>query len=145
MATDEHRREASKRATERARAVLKPGDRLRVTKCGGGQATVTFQRWEGDSIVTPARNDVHASHIVKLNGKPISFQDEANQQDWVNTLSARLSAAQRQVDLWQSRTKCAEIEVAETRRREQALLDILNGLSVLANGARANGIDEVPF
>lgn len=57
-----------KRATDDAKAQLKQGDKLLVTRCGGGQVMVKFSHWDGQWIVTPTLSDVHALHILKVNG-----------------------------------------------------------------------------
>ena len=66
----------SKRATARARAVLKPGDRLSVTLCADGRGTVTMRGWDGDWITSATRNDIHAMHIIKVNGCWMTFRDD---------------------------------------------------------------------
>lgn len=78
--TDDDRRrmrEHAARATIRARAVLQPGDRLRVACCGGRQVTVTFRAWEGDWIASGTLYGIAAINISKRNGEPISFADPA--------------------------------------------------------------------
>jgi len=60
-------------STAAARAVLLPGDKLYVERCGGIKSTVKFLRWDKDWIVTPTLSDVHARHIIKVNGKPHRF------------------------------------------------------------------------
>lgn len=67
-----------RRATERARATLRPGDRLRVNGCGGTSATVTMTGWcplYPNWITSKSRDDIHAMHITKVNGVPTSFAD----------------------------------------------------------------------
>lgn len=64
-----------RRAVERARQTLKPGDRLTVTRCGGLTVTVTFERWDGGWICSKTLADIAPSHIIKLNGTPVSFED----------------------------------------------------------------------
>lgn len=83
MALTEAQIAASRRATARARAVLKPGDKIRVTGCGGTVATCRFVMFGVRSDGTPAdwihsrtRDDIHASHIIRLNGVPTSFRDD---------------------------------------------------------------------
>lgn len=66
---------AGKRATERARFILKPGDRLTVTHCPGTKRWIVFDGWDGDWICSRTRNDYHASHVSKVNGVPTSFRD----------------------------------------------------------------------
>lgn len=74
---------AGRRATERARAVLKPGDKIRVIGCGGTVATCRFVAFgtkaDGspvDWICSRTRDDISASHIIRLNGVPTSFRDD---------------------------------------------------------------------
>ncbi len=69
----------SRRATERAKAVLKPGDRLYVKNCGDSRSTVAMIGWAAPPfdcwITSKARDDIHAMHILKVNGVPTSFAD----------------------------------------------------------------------
>ncbi|MBO9380293.1 hypothetical protein GG804_26360 [Sphingomonas histidinilytica] len=141
----EERIAAGKRATERARAVLKPGDRLLVTKCGGGKGTVTFQGWDKDWIVTPSRNDVHASHILKVNGKPASFLDDTDQPDWVRTLERRLSEAQRDAALQRALADQRLNELRRLQRRGDAIGAILTGLHGLTELLDEPSDEDVPF
>jgi len=66
-------RERSRRATERARAVLRPGDRICFTVCCEQRRHVVMTGWDGDWIASATKNDIHASSIYKVNGKPTSF------------------------------------------------------------------------
>lgn len=61
-------------AEERARAVLKPGDRLRVARCAGVKINVTMTGWDGRWITSAKYNDIHALHVEKVNGKPVNFR-----------------------------------------------------------------------
>ncbi len=66
----------ARRAAVRARAVLKPGDKLLVTRCCNARGvTVRFVGWDGDWILTPTLSDVSSRCILKVNGKPVSFCD----------------------------------------------------------------------
>ena len=67
----------SKRATERARAVIKPGDRISRNMCGGIKQHFIFDHWEGDWMCgkTSAVSDCHAKHVYRVNGKLVSFRD----------------------------------------------------------------------
>lgn len=65
----------AKRATERARDALKPGDVIQFTRCGGTKARAIFKGWDRDWICSATCNDIHALHIFKLNGEPVSFAD----------------------------------------------------------------------
>lgn len=57
-----------------AKRVLKRGDRIRVSRCGGITATYTFECWDGNWIVSKSGiDDLAASSISKLNGQPITF------------------------------------------------------------------------
>lgn len=67
---------ASQRATDRAKALLKPGDRLQVEYgCSNRIINVTMTGWEGVWICCRSYNDIHAHHVRKVNGVPISFRD----------------------------------------------------------------------
>lgn len=63
------------RAIDRARAALKPGDRIAFTSCPGGARTATFTGWDGNWICSKTRRDISARCIFKLNGQPVSFGD----------------------------------------------------------------------
>ena len=65
----------SRRAEDRARAVLKPGYRLYIAGCGGSRSTVTLTGWDGRWITSANRCDIHALHIIKVNGVATSFRD----------------------------------------------------------------------
>jgi len=72
----------NKRATERARAVLRPGDRLLVKCCGGSKSTVTMLGWQEppleDWIYSKCSDEIHAMHIVKVNGVRMTFGDPSD-------------------------------------------------------------------
>lgn len=60
----------------RAKQVLKQGDRIRVTHCPGTKRTITFDHWDGNWIVSKSgKDDYSAMSIDMLNGKPISFKE----------------------------------------------------------------------
>lgn len=63
------------RAIDRARASLKPGDRIAFASCPGTPRTATFVGWEGNWICSKTRNDISARCIFKLNGQHVSFGD----------------------------------------------------------------------
>lgn len=67
----------SKRATTLARQMLKPGDWLYVSGCAGTRSRVRMTGWDRDWITSATRNDIHAMHILRVNGKPMSFRDAA--------------------------------------------------------------------
>lgn len=64
-------------AIDKARSILKPGDRLRVAKCPGTKRTITFKCWDGrDScwMVSQAGiDDYHPVTIDRINGTPIDI------------------------------------------------------------------------
>lgn len=76
---------AFQRAADRARLVLKPGDRITLgSSCGGGRQTVTFSHWsdgwglpkaDGKSFSSRTLDDLSPWNIVKVNGEAISFRD----------------------------------------------------------------------
>ena len=71
-------RAESRRATERAKAVLKPGDFITVARCPRQtKVRVKFLGWNGDRIRAATWDDYHASTITKVNGVPTSFLDRA--------------------------------------------------------------------
>lgn len=84
--TTNEREEIAKRARmfrmeDAARQMLKPGDRLRVTRCGGRTVTVTFQGWDGHWIRTATYDDVAPASIVKVNGRPVDFTSDIDTVD----------------------------------------------------------------
>lgn len=61
-------------ATTAAQAVLKEGDRIRVTKCPGTKRTITFAYWVGDEIISKSGSGEYcAPNIDRLNGTPVDF------------------------------------------------------------------------
>lgn len=62
-------------ATQRAKKVLKKGDRIRVTKCPGTKRTITFDHWECDNeiISKSGRGEYAACNIDRLNGEHVDF------------------------------------------------------------------------
>ena len=57
-----------------AKKVLKPGDRIRVSRCGGIESTYTFECWCGNWIVSKSGiDDLSASSISKVNGINTTF------------------------------------------------------------------------
>ena len=81
MFTEEQRAERrahSLRAIERAKAVVKVGDRLDFHKCGG-RSRGRFVGWDGNWMCTASGcDDVSALNVFKLNGQWISFADEGH-------------------------------------------------------------------
>ncbi len=82
--TEEERAEKiqqHRKATELAKKVLKPGDKIRCSRCGGTHATYTFSHWDGSWIVSASGiNDIAAVNIDQLNGQPISFKSEESRK-----------------------------------------------------------------
>lgn len=60
-------------ATVRAMAVLKPGDRLYVARCGGIRTTITMIGWDGDWITCRTADDIAAVNVLRVNKKPVDF------------------------------------------------------------------------
>ena len=77
MLTEEQRvenRRLSLLAEQNAKTVLKPGDRLRVTKCPGTKRWITFERWDGHWIVSKSGiNDFSPLCVDMVNGEPVDF------------------------------------------------------------------------
>lgn len=70
----EEERDAHRRATERARAILRPEDRITVTHCPGTKRWVVFSHFDGEWICSKTRDDFHAWNVSKINGVPVSFR-----------------------------------------------------------------------
>jgi len=61
-------------AAENAKRLLKPGDRLRVTKCPGTKRTITFAEFSGQWIVSRSgADDYHPLNVDRVNGLPVDF------------------------------------------------------------------------
>lgn len=77
MFSDEQRAEAKRLsllAEKNAKLVLKPGDRLRVTKCPGTKRWITFSHWDGHWLVSKSGIDDFSPRCVDmLNGEPVDF------------------------------------------------------------------------
>lgn len=63
---------------QRAREVLKPGDRIRASRCGGRKITVVMTGWDGHWITSAKHNDIAPSAIDRVNGQPMTFIDAAD-------------------------------------------------------------------
>jgi len=61
-------------ATDNAKRILRRGDRIRCTRCGGIKRTYTFECWDGYWIMSKSGiDDLAATNIDMLNGKPVDF------------------------------------------------------------------------
>ena len=65
----------AKRATDRAKAVIKPGDWVSRTMCMGVKSRFKFTHWDGDWACGRSVYDAHAMHIYAVNGAPVDFKD----------------------------------------------------------------------
>jgi hypothetical protein len=75
MSDKDNRRRELVEATARAMRVLKPGDRIRVTKCPGTKRTITFDHFNGWEIISKSgRGEYSARSIDRLNGAPVNFK-----------------------------------------------------------------------
>lgn len=75
MKMSPERIEKAKLAIENAKKILKEGDRIRVSRCGGIVATYTFSHWDGNWIVSKSGiDDLSASSISRVNGQPVKFE-----------------------------------------------------------------------
>lgn len=78
-----HEVSRNKRAVRRAKAILKPGDRLLVNTCGGRGSTVTMIGWCDAPLDDYIRSksldgdELHPINVRKVNGVPVSFDDPA--------------------------------------------------------------------
>ena len=91
--TDEEKQAARARvrvAVGNAKKVLKPGDRLRVTKCPGTKRTIIFAGWDGDWIVSKSGiNDYAAMCVDRVNGSALAdWLDEEVPVEWLADLLA---------------------------------------------------------
>jgi hypothetical protein len=77
--------DAFHRAAERARPILKAGDRVFIDGCGGARSTVTFIEWVnykgepdlgGDLFRSASCDELHPWNIHKVNKVPMTFRDE---------------------------------------------------------------------
>jgi hypothetical protein len=74
MEPTENQKNRSADSVAKAKAFLKKGDRVRVTKCPGTPRTITFDRWDGPWMVSKSGiDDYHPSNVTKVNGKHKSF------------------------------------------------------------------------
>lgn len=64
-----------RRATERAKATVKPGDWVQRRLCGGATGRFRFTHWDGFWMCGATVTDCAATNVFKLNGQPISFAD----------------------------------------------------------------------
>lgn len=70
----EERQRQGRIAAQNAQAILKPGDRLRVTKCPCTKRWITFAAWSGQWIVSKSGiDDFHPINVDRLNGEPVNF------------------------------------------------------------------------
>jgi hypothetical protein len=70
----ERNRKLSLIAERNAKAVLKVGDRLRVTKCPGNKRWITFASWSGHWVVSKSGIDDFSPLCVDmLNGDYVDF------------------------------------------------------------------------
>lgn len=73
----QRQREISMAAEARAKAVIKPGDRIGCTKCPGTKRVFTFAGWDGDSMVSKSGiYDYSPEFVYSVNGAPVDFTKE---------------------------------------------------------------------
>lgn len=76
MRATRQQREEGERATERARASLKIGDRIKVSRCAGLVRNYIVDGWIGCWIVSKTGvSDIHALHVLAVNRVPTTFRD----------------------------------------------------------------------
>jgi len=89
----EERRRLFLLAEQNAKKVLKPGDRIRVSKCPGTKRWVTFAGWDGHWIVSKSGiNDYSPGAVDMVNGEPVDFKAVA-QLELPNTPQPSLGGA----------------------------------------------------
>lgn len=61
-------------ATANAKQLLKPGDRVRVTRCPGTKRWFTFARWNGPWMVSKSGiDDFHPRYVDMVNQTKVDF------------------------------------------------------------------------
>lgn len=60
-------------ATDEARKVLRPGDRITYTACPGTKRWGVFVGFDGNWICTKSRSDICSINISKVNGQAVDF------------------------------------------------------------------------
>ena len=77
MLTEEQKKENRRwagLAEVNAKEMLKPGDRLRITKCPGTKRWIIFSHWDGHWIVSKLGiDDYHPVNVDFVNGLPVDF------------------------------------------------------------------------
>ena len=64
-----------RRATKAAKKLLKKGDKIGCTRCGGIKRVYVFSHWDGCWAVSASGiDDISAGNIYSLNGKQIDFK-----------------------------------------------------------------------
>lgn len=83
MLTEEQKEENrrwAELAEVNAKEMLKPGDRLRVTKCPGTKRWITFSHRNGHWIVSKSGiGDYHPFLVDMLNDQPVDFTGRRDQ------------------------------------------------------------------
>lgn len=75
-------------AEANARRVLKPGDRIRVTKCPGTKRWATFAGWDGHWIVSKSGiNDYAPGCVDMVNDMPVDFKEPKAQSATLNAMA----------------------------------------------------------
>lgn len=70
---------AFRKAAENAKAVLKPGDVVRVQIGTRPKRTFTFARWDDEWMTsTSGRTKYTAAFVDQVNGKPVDFNPVVN-------------------------------------------------------------------
>lgn len=72
--TDDHLASAW-RAHERAKEILKLGDRISYTMCADTRGAAIMTGWDGYWICSKTKNDISPRSVYRVNGVPISFDD----------------------------------------------------------------------
>lgn len=61
----------------KAKAFLKPGDKIRVlpSRCMAKKVIIVFSHWDGQWMVSiTGRNEYHPDYIDQVNGEPKNFK-----------------------------------------------------------------------
>jgi len=80
-------------ALQHAKAVVKKGDKLRVSKCPGTKRTVTFECWDGPGscwmVSKSGIDDYHPVTIDRINGVPVDIS--AGYQMYIEAAKTRVA------------------------------------------------------
>jgi len=75
MEVTENKRLMYRTAAKRAKAKLRPGDRIRVTACPGNKRWATFDHFEGEWVISRTGQIYHPANIDKVFDELVNFKE----------------------------------------------------------------------